>query len=288
MNAPRPALAAPATSAATEAHVPSTEHQISWADHVPLLATHAMCLAAFWTGASARDLLVCAALFYVRMFGVSAGYHRYFSHRAFKTSRAFQLVLAILACSSAQRGVLWWAGHHRHHHRASDQPDDIHSPRHRGFVWAHFGWLLSKRHEETNLRAVRDFARYPELRFLDRHYLLVPGALALVLYLAGGASLLVWGFFISTVLVWHSAFTINSIHHMFGSRRYETSDDSRNNWFLAIFVTCGEGWHNNHHHRPHTASFGRAWWEIDVTYRVLQVLSLTGLVWDLREHRPET
>ncbi len=174
--------------------------------------------------------------------------------------------------------------HHRHHHRASDQPGRHPLPRQQGSSGPHIGWLFSTRCDETDLRAVR-ISPAIELRFLDRYEMLVPFALAVALYLAGGASLVVWGFFISTVLVWHSSFTINSIHHMFGSRRYETSDDSRNNWFLAIFVTCGEGWHNNHHHRLHTANFGRTFREIDVTYRVLQLLSLMGLVWDLREDR---
>jgi stearoyl-CoA desaturase (Delta-9 desaturase) len=265
-----------------------TDARVSWLQRVPLLGTHAMCLAVFFVGASARNVLVCILLYYARMLAVTVGYHRYFSHRAFKTGRGFQMCLAIAASSSAERGVLWWASHHRHHHRASDTQDDVHSPLHRGFWWSHFGWLFCARYDQTDFEAIRDFARYPELRFLDRYYMLVPGALAVILYVAGGFSLLIWGFFVSTVLLWHGTFTINSLNHMFGSRRYSTNDGSRNNWLLAILVTCGEGWHNNHHYRPSSANHGRVWWEIDLTYGLLKALAWIGLVWDLREAAPET
>jgi stearoyl-CoA desaturase (delta-9 desaturase) len=215
------------------------------------------------------------------MFGVTAGYHRYFAHRAFKTGRAFQFVLAVLAQSSSQKGVLWWAAHHRHHHRYSDMPEDIHSPARRGFWWSHVGWIVSPRYEATNLSAIKDFARFPELRWLDRHPFLVPTVLMVVLFLVGGLPLLVWGGIIPTVALWHGTFTINSLTHIFGKRQYLTGDMSRNSFLLAL-VTCGEGWHNNHHYHQNTANQGWFWWQVDLTFYVLKALSWFGVVSGLR------
>jgi stearoyl-CoA desaturase (delta-9 desaturase) len=215
------------------------------------------------------------------MFGITAGYHRYFSHRAFRTSRAFQLVLAILGAASAQKGPLWWAAHHRDHHRWSDGPEDIHSPFRHGFWWSHVGWILSRRHDATKLGRVKDLARFAELRWLDRWHLAVPGALAAGLFLAGGLPALLWGFFVSTALLWHGTFVINSLAHVLGSRRYATADGSRNSLLLAL-VTFGEGWHNNHHFYPSAASQGFFWWEVDVSYYALRALAALGVVRDLR------
>ena len=244
---------------------------------------HLACLAAFYTGVTWSAVAVCAALFWLRMFGVTAGYHRYFSHRSYKTSRAFQFVLAVLGTLAVQKGVLWWAGNHRVHHKYSDQEEDVHSPIQRGFWWSHVGWILAPDFEKTLFDRIPDMAKYPELRWLDKHYLVPPVALAVLLYLVGGATWLVWGFFVSTTLLWHSTFTINSLAHVWGTRRYETGDASRNNVWLAL-LTMGEGWHNNHHRYMNSVRQGFFWWEIDLSYYVLVVLSWFGVIWDL--HQP--
>jgi stearoyl-CoA desaturase (delta-9 desaturase) len=217
------------------------------------------------------------------MFGVTGGYHRYFSHRSYKTSRAFQFVLALLAMSSVQKGVLWWASHHRAHHKYSDGPEDVHSVVQDGFWWSHVGWILSNRYDATELDRVRDLARYPELRVLDRLHLLVSIGFAVLTYALGGLWGLTWGFFVSTSLLWHGTFTINSLTHVFGKARYVTGEQSKNNFWLAL-ITLGEGWHNNHHYYQRAASQGFFWWEIDVTFYVLKVLELFRIVWDV--HTP--
>jgi stearoyl-CoA desaturase (delta-9 desaturase) len=253
---------------------------------------HLACLAAFWTGVSGDALLVCLASYAIRMFGVTAGYHRYFSHRTFRTSRFFQFLLALLATASAQLGPLWWAATHRHHHASSDTEHDPHSPRHYGFFWSHMGWFLHPGNRRNNQAAIRDYARFPELVFIDRWSLISPALLGTATFLLGrvlaeagrptsGAQMLVWGFFISTVLLYHGTYTINSLSHVFGSQRFETGDDSRNNLLLAL-ITLGEGWHNNHHHCQSSCRQGIYWWEIDITYLTLLVLAKLGLVWDLR------
>jgi stearoyl-CoA desaturase (Delta-9 desaturase) len=228
-----------------------------------------------WTGVA-----LAVGLYYVRMFGVTGGYHRYFSHRTYRTSRAFQFFLAVLAQSSLQKGALWWAAHHRDHHKYSDTPKDPHSYRTFGFWYSHVGWILSRETEETNLDRIGDLARYPELRWLNRWHI-VPGvALAVALFFIGGAHALVWGFFVSTVALWHGTFTINSLSHMLGKRRYATTDLSKNNWMLSL-VTLGEGWHNNHHYYQRSCRQGFYWWELDITYYVLKALSKVGVVWDI-------
>jgi stearoyl-CoA desaturase (delta-9 desaturase) len=225
---------------------------------------------------------LAVALYLVRMLALSGGFHRYFAHRSYRTGRGFQLVLAFLAGTCAQRGVLWWAGNHRHHHRYSDAPEDLHSPRQQGFFWSHLGWILSKRHAETRNELIRDFARFPELRWLDRHHIVPPLVMLGALLLAGGVPAAIWGAFTSSVLLWHLTFTINSLAHTVGSARYPTGDDSRNNPVLAL-LTLGEGWHNNHHHYPASSTFGFFWWELDLTYWVLRALEAAGLIWDVRE-----
>jgi stearoyl-CoA desaturase (Delta-9 desaturase) len=234
-------------------------------------------------GWSWKWLLLAVASYYARMIVVTAGYHRYFAHRSYRTSRAFQFLLAVGAQSAAQRGVLWWAGHHRWHHKHSDTPLDVHSAKQRGFWYAHVGWLLTGSWNETDTKLVPDLAKYPELRWLDRPFVhFVPVvALGLAFLLLGGLPGFVWGFLVSTVMVWHGSFSVNSFAHLVGKRRYATRDDSRNSWLLAI-LTTGEGWHNNHHHFPGAASQGFFWWEIDITYYVLVGLSRLGLVWDVR------
>ena len=255
---------------------------LEWGAMFPFIAMHVgAVVGSWWSGFTTEAVIAAVVLYFIRMFGITGGYHRYFAHRVYRTSRWFQFVLAFLAETSAQRGVLWWAAHHRRHHRFSDQAGDVHSPRLSGFLYAHMLWLYHGNHA-TNFDRVRDFAKYPELRFLNRYWLLPPTLL--------GAGMLLWmgwsGFFVgfvsSTVLAYHGTFTINSLSHVIGSRRFETADDSRNNWVLAL-VTMGEGWHNNHHHYMHSTRQGFYWWEVDVTYLILRGLALLGLVWDLRE-----
>jgi stearoyl-CoA desaturase (delta-9 desaturase) len=231
-----------------------------------------------WSG-----VLLAVILYYTRMFGVTAGYHRYFSHRTYKTNRVVQFFLALLGTFSVQKGVLWWAAHHRTHHKLSDQPGDIHSVKQDGFWWSHVGWIVSRKNDETDWKKIPDFAKYPELRLLNTFHVVPPILLAVVLFWLGGAWALVWGFFVSTTLLWHGTFTINSLAHLFGRRRYETTDDSKNNFFLAM-ITLGEGWHNNHHYYQRATNNGFYWWEIDITYYVLKAMSLVGLVHGL--HKP--
>jgi len=249
---------------------------------MPFLFVHVACLAAIWTGVTAPALAICAALYVVRMFGVTAGYHRYFSHRSYRTSRVMQFLLAALAQSTWQRGALWWAAKHRHHHKHSDTPDDVHSPRHRGFVYSHLGWIFTAQHDATNYDDVPDLAKYPELVWLNTHDKLPGLLLAGLAWLLAGWPGLVVGFFWSTVLTYHGTFMINSLAHVHGKQRYVTGDDSRNNWWLAI-ITLGEGWHNNHHAYMASTRQGFRWWEFDPTYYALRALAWVRLVWDLNE-----
>lgn len=252
-----------------------------WSTAGPYLAIHLLPLGALITGTHWQDWAVCAGLYFVRMFAVTAGYHRYFSHRTFKTSRAFQFVLAFLAESAVQKGVLFWAAHHRVHHKYTDTPWDVHSPIRAGFWHAHTMWLFTPGMDETDLSRVRDLSRFPELRWLDRHWLVPPVLLALTILFTLGWSGLFIAFALSTVLTWHATYTINSLAHVYGKRRFPTPDTSRNNWLLAL-LTLGEGWHNNHHHHMHSARQGFYWWEIDITFYVLKAMSWVGLVWDLK------
>jgi stearoyl-CoA desaturase (delta-9 desaturase) len=261
---------------------PSDLDRIDWVTSTPFFAAHAVAVATpFLVPFAWRWALLAAALYVARMFAITAGYHRYFSHRTYRTSRAFQLVLAILGGTAAQKGALWWAAHHRDHHRYSDAPEDIHSPLRRGFWWSHVGWILSRRHHATKLDRVKDLARFPELRFLDRHHYLPPTVLAVGLFLAGGWPALLWGFFVSTVVLWHGTFAINSVAHVLGRPRYATGEGSRNSFVLAL-VTLGEGWHNNHHFYPASTSQGFFWWELDVSFLVLRALAALRLVSGLR------
>jgi stearoyl-CoA desaturase (delta-9 desaturase) len=246
---------------------------------IPFFAIHALAIVApFFVAFSWKLVALAVLVYYARMAGTTIGYHRYASHRGFKTSRAFQFVLAFWAQTSAQKGMLWWAAHHRQHHKYSDQPEDVHSPQ-RGFFWSHVGWILCQRYAATG--DIKDLSRYPELRFLNRFHLIPPVALAVTLFFIGGWSWLVWGFFVSTVLLWHGTFVVNSLNHVWGSQRYATTDTSRNNAVLAL-LTMGEGWHNNHHHYMSSANQGFFWWEIDASYYLIRLFQALGLVWDVR------
>ncbi len=242
---------------------------------------HLACLLALVVGVRWIDVALCVGLYWLRMFGITAGYHRYFAHRAYRTSRLVQLVLAWIGASATQKGPLWWASWHRVHHRWSDLPRDVHSPHQRGMLYAHVGWIVGSDHDATDLSLIPDYARYPELRWINRYFWVSPLSLALACLAVDGWRGVIWGYVISTVVLWHGTFTINSLAHTWGSRRYETTDTSRNNPWLAI-ITMGEGWHNNHHHYMNSVKQGFFWWEIDASYYVLRLLSYVGVVWDLR------
>ncbi len=250
-----------------------------WGLHVAAVAL------AIYVGLPSWQVVLFTALTYFgRMFFVTGGLHRYFSHRTYKTSRWFQFVLGVGSLSTLQKGVLWWAAHHRHHHRTSDTERDIHSPVQDGFWYSHVGWILDPKNDDTRVESVKDLARYPELRLLNSNVVMVLFFAALCAATVSLWSLeaMVYGWFVSTVLLWHGTFTINSLCHVWGRRIYATSDDSRNNFALAL-ITMGEGWHNNHHYYQTSCAQGFRWYEIDVTYRILWLLEKVGLVWDLKE-----
>jgi len=265
----------------------------------PIVLLHIAAFGVFFTGFSWIAVLALALTYVLRVFALTAGFHRYFSHRSFKTSRFFQFVLAWVGTSSAQLGPMWWAANHRHHHQYSDQAEDIHSPVIKTAFWAHIGWVLCRAHSGIKFERVKDLSKYPELRFIDRFHVLPVLSLIAVLYLVGfmlnrynpslgtsGLQLVMWGFFLSTVLVYHVTFCVNSVTHIVGKRRFKTDDESRNSWWVAL-LTFGEGWHNNHHRWPLSARQGMYWWELDLTYYGLLLLQRVGLIWDVRVY-PES
>ncbi|MEQ9617349.1 MAG: acyl-CoA desaturase [Phycisphaerales bacterium] len=267
---------------------------IDWLRCLPFIALHLGCLAVFLVGWSWIALATAVAMYVFHMFAITAFYHRYFSHRAFKTSRAFQFLMAVAATSSAQRGPLWWAAHHRHHHKHSDDEHDYHSPSRHGLLMSHIGWFMTKGAFRTPERYVRDWSRFAELRFINTFDWLSPVLLAGALFGLGellarfapglganGWQMFVWAFVVSTVAVYHVTYTINSLAHRYGTQPYNTGDDSRNSFLLAV-LTLGEGWHNNHHYFPASARQGFRWWQVDLTYYGLRVLEMTGLIWGLR------
>ncbi len=261
---------------------------------VPFIILHLGCLGVFFTGWSWAAVIAAAVLYVVRMFAITGFYHRYFCHRAYHTSRAGQFLFALIGLTAVQRGPLWWAAVHRHHHAHSDEDVDAHSPVAKGFLWSHIGWLTSSKNFPTDYKMVRDLAKFPELVFLNRFDLIGPLLLLVVVYALGagleafapglgtnGWQMVVWGFFISTTLLFHGTCSVNSFAHTLGSKRYETGDESRNSLILAL-ITLGEGWHNNHHHYQSSARQGFTWWEIDVSYYVIRTLGMLGIVWDIK------
>ena len=277
-----------------DANANAPENQIDWPRVIPFVALHLACFGIIYVGFSWFALLFALALYIVRMFAITAFYHRYFAHKAFKTSRIGQFIFAILGATAVQRGPLWWASHHRNHHAHSDELIDAHSPHQHGFLWSHIGWFLSRANFSTQIERVKELAHFPELRFLDRFDIIIPIALGASIYGLGealqnvapalqtnGMQLFVWGFILSTVLLYHGTFCVNSLAHVWGKRRYATRDHSRNNALIAL-ITLGEGWHNNHHHFPGSANQGFYWWEIDFTYYGLRLLAALGIIWDLK------
>ena len=273
--------------------VDTADAGIDWLRVIPFVVLHLACLAVFIVGVSSVAVVTAVVLYIVRMFAITAFYHRYFAHKAFKTSRPVQFVFAVIGASATQRGPLWWAAHHRQHHRHADQAADPHSPK-QGFLWSHMGWFLSGKHYQADYKLVPDWQHFAELRWLDRFDLTVPVLLAVALFIFGmllerfapglgtnGWQMLVWGYFISTVVLLHATLLINSMAHRVGKKRYQTGDESRNNFVLAL-LTLGEGWHNNHHHYPVSARQGFYWWEVDFSYYVLKLMQKAGLIWDVK------
>lgn len=267
---------------------------IDWMRVIPFVLIHMACLAVFIVGFSWFAFNFAILLYALRMFAITGFYHRYFSHKAFRTSRPFQFILAVLGATAVQRGPLWWASHHRHHHAYSDGHKDTHSPLQHGFLWSHVGWFLASRNFFTQTHRVKELSTFFELRLLDRYDSIIPVLLGIGIYMLGdwlavahpdygtnGMQLFIWGFVISTVVLYHATFSVNSLAHVWGKRRYATKDHSRNNFMIAL-MTLGEGWHNNHHHYPASANQGFYWWEIDLTYYGLKILSALGLIWDLK------
>lgn len=252
-----------------------------WQKVAPFYALHLVCLSAFFLPFSWKWVGLGVGFYYFRMFGVTAGFHRYFSHKSFKTSRVMQFVFALLGCLSVQQGALWWSAHHRRHHKFSATENDIHAPEQKGFYWAHVGWTLSMQYNDSDLSNVRDLTVYPELVWLDKYYTLPAIIVGALVWGTLGTSAFIWGYMISLICNYNGTFIINSLCHMWGTRRFKTTDNSRNNIIFAL-LTLGEGWHNNHHHYQHSVRQGMYWWEIDISYMILKAMSFVGLVWDLK------
>jgi stearoyl-CoA desaturase (delta-9 desaturase) len=244
-------------------------------------------------GISWLDFIILLISYYLGMLIVSISSHRYFSHKSFKTSRIFQFLLGWLTCTTVQRGPIWWASVHRHHHKYSDTSKDFHSPM-TGFWHSHMGWLTDPKIINIDYRNVKDLTRYPELLWLDKWFDIPIIMMILFLGLFGfylevnypnlgvsPAEMIVYSFLGRTVLLWHATFSINSLMHLVGKQRFATGDTSKNSLLLSL-VTVGDGWHNNHHRYPSSARNGFYWWEIDVSYYLIKLLALLGLIWDIK------
>jgi stearoyl-CoA desaturase (Delta-9 desaturase) len=251
------------------------DDKLNFRSSLAFFAVHLVPLLAVFTGVSRTALILAVVAFTTRMFCITAGYHRYFSHKSYRLNRFWQFVIAFGGTMASQKGPLWWAAHHRNHHRFSDTARDVHSPK-RGFWWSHVGWILCDKYNQADMSQIRDFAKYPEIRFINKHDWIGPWTLAVTCLLIGGWSGLVIGFFASTVVLWHVTFTVNSVAHVMGRRAYDTDDTSRNTLLVAL-ATGGEGWHNNHHAAPTSARLGHRWWEIDLGWWAISLFRLLGL-----------
>ena len=283
-------------------------HRIVWSYAITVGAYHAVALLALlpwffsWTGVA----LAFAGIYVFGNLGISLCYHRLLTHRGLACPKWLEHGLAILGVCSMQDTPARWVAVHRRHHEQADRQDDPHSPL-VNFLWGHIGWMLVWNRDLDRLgiydRYAKDVLRDPFYRRLERTLLypiIVLSSWALFFLggflgelLAGGsvaaaarfgASLLVWGVFVRTVLAWHIAWSVNSVAHLWGYRTYEAGGDSRNNWFVAL-ISNGEGWHNNHHADPRSARHGHGRWEIDVVFATIRVLEAVGLAKQVR--RPE-
>lgn len=258
------------------------DETIEWRTSIAFVVFHFVPLLAVFTGVTARAVIFGVVAYFIRVFAITGGYHRYFAHRSYRLARVPQFLLAFLGTTTVQQGPLWWAAHHRDHHRFSDTERDPHTPR-KGFWYAHIGWILAPANKGTgsNIDRIKDFARYPELRFLDRFHMLGPILLGVLAYLVAGWSGVVIGFFASTIVLWHATFLINSAAHLVGRRRHATTDTSRNSWLLAV-ITLGEGWHNDHHHYQSACRQSDRWWQWDPTYQIVRAFGWLGIARDIR------
>ncbi len=268
---------------------------ISWAVIFWLAALHVGALAAPFTFTWQALVLVLFMHWLTGSIGICLGYHRLLTHSSFATYRPVRWFLALVGGLAGEGSAIDWVANHRKHHALSDKPGDPHSP-HDGPWWSHvfwMGWILKgdayKQHID---RWAPDMLKDPGIRFLGKAFLPLHFVFAAVVfaagYLLGGTamawSFVVWGVFVRLVLVLHTTWLVNSASHMWGYRNYETTDDSRNNWFVAL-IAYGEGWHNNHHAYPRMAPHGHKWWEIDMTYWAIRALRSVGLAWNIVDYR---
>ena len=249
---------------------------------VPLVGVHLALVGLFFVPVTWTAVILFIVVTRISGTGITVGFHRYLAHHAFKTSRWFQFALTAAGCVAMQKGPLWWCVFHREHHKHSDEPGDVHSPVLDGFWYAHFGWLVTQDLSQPNHDNVRDLARFPELVWLDRLWM-VPGILvATACYLIDGRSGLLWGFCLGTAVVFQVTFLVNSAGHLWGSQRFDTGDGSRNNFVIGV-LAMGEGWHNNHHRAPTSARHGFAKYEVDLAYLIIKTFRALGLVWGVRQ-----
>jgi len=273
----------PATSALTATEPPrAISRSRTVAEILVALIPNLGLIAIPFVSPTAVSFALCAAVMLMCGFGVTVCHHRYFAHRSFKTSRWFQFVLGWWASATGQRGPLWWSAHHRRHHSHSDTEGDVHSPTAGGFLHAHLGWLFGKPAAAPDFRVMRDFAKFPELVWLDRLWAVPFLLVGFACYLIGGWAGVVYGFCLGCAIVLQITFSINSFAHLFGKQPHPTGDSSRNNWLLGV-IGFGEGWHNNHHHSPRTARLGVKWNQIDFGYWMILVLEKLGLIWCVRK-----
>jgi stearoyl-CoA desaturase (delta-9 desaturase) len=259
---------------------------IRWGQNIPFWIVHIAAIGGvIWLGWSWTGFALAMAIYAPRMFAITAGYHRYFSHRSYKMSRPVAFLVGLVGVTSTQKGPLWWASHHRRHHKYSDQPEDIHSPRQRGFLWSHMLWILVKRHAGADLSNVKDLSKYPEIRWLEKNERWIVLGFVGLIGLIWGTWGLIWGYCVSTTILWHCTFCINSATHLWGKRIYETTDDSKNS-FLFGLICFGEGWHNNHHYYQRAANQGWHWWQVDISFYGLWIMEKVGLVTEMHRVPP--
>ena len=244
---------------------------------------HLGCLAAFSTFSWKALGVTLFLWWFTGCLGITLGYHRFFTHRSFSTPKPVQYFLAVCGSLAGEAGPIAWVAAHRYHHTYSDTDKDPHSPL-KGFLWAHMSWLFGREDFladfDSYKRYTPDMANDKFLVWLDKWHIVPSFILAGILYAMGGWPFVVWGIFVRSVIVYHVTWFVNSASHMWGYRSYKTTDDSRNNWWVAI-LAFGEGWHNNHHAFQRSARHGFRWWEVDVTYRMIQLLWMMGLASDI-------
>lgn len=268
---------------------------VNWYVALWLIALHVGAVGALWFFSWQAVLLTVVLHWLTGGLGICLGFHRLLTHGSFQTYRPVKWFFAWLGGLAGEGTAIDWVADHRKHHAHSDQEGDPHSPND-GSWWSHAGWLGWKLHgpekSAHNSRWAPDLNKDPVLRAMD--YAFLPSHIGLGLALfglgwwLGGAfmawSFVTWGMFLRLVLVLHATWFVNSASHMWGYRNYETTDKSRNNWWVAL-VTYGEGWHNNHHAYPRMANHGHKWWEIDLTYRAILLMKRLGLAWDVVDYR---